>query len=197
MSTNVLSQYFRYLPQLASEDASSFLRHLTHHSGFLATHILPLLAHIKTAREPYIAATFGTREASTCLQVFVWPAHATTTIHDHTSWGAYHCVAGSLLEERYIRLDDGFQPNRAHLRKGWQRIWRQEDGVSAVGAYEQGIHRVANPGRRAAISLHLYGARIGTFDGRDYDPTRDVVCDRLETDTTVLTGLSESLVCCE
>jgi len=54
--------------------------------------------------------------------------------------------------------------------------------VSTVGAYEDGIHRVANLGSRPALSIHLYGPRMGTFDGRDYDPTRDFVCDRLEVD---------------
>jgi hypothetical protein len=26
--------------------------------------------------------------------------------------------------------------------------------------------------------VHLYGPRMGTIDGRDYDPSRDYVCDR-------------------
>jgi hypothetical protein len=29
-----------------------------------------------------------------------------------------------------------------------------------------------------AISVHLYGPQIGEIDGRDYDPSRDHVCDR-------------------
>jgi hypothetical protein len=28
--------------------------------------------------------------------------------------------------------------------------------------------------------MHLYGPRLGILDGRDYDPSRDFVCDRLE-----------------
>jgi hypothetical protein len=28
--------------------------------------------------------------------------------------------------------------------------------------------------------VHLYGPRLGEIDGRDYDPSRDYVCDRLE-----------------
>ena len=41
-----------------------------------------------------------------------------------------------------------------------------------------GIHRVGNPGGATAISVHLYGPRLGVVDGRDYDPSRDYVCDR-------------------
>ena len=40
------------------------------------------------------------------------------------------------------------------------------------------IHRVGNPGEGMAISVHLYGPRLGEIDGRDYDPSRDYVCDR-------------------
>jgi hypothetical protein len=29
----------------------------------------------------------------------------------------------------------------------------------------------------------MYGPRSGVFDGRDYDPKRDFVCDRLEDGT--------------
>jgi hypothetical protein len=51
-----------------------------------------------------------------------------------------------------------------------------------VGAYAAGIHRISNTSGRPAISVHLYGPRQGVFDGRDYDPTREFVCDRLEAD---------------
>ena len=59
-------------------------------------------------------------------------------------------------------------------------MWRREDGASTVQPYEGGIHRIANAGNRPAISVHLYGPRMGLLDGRDYDPARDMVCDRLE-----------------
>ena len=101
---------------------------------------------------------------------------------DPLSWAAYHCVVGSLIEERYERLDDGAQPSTARLRKLWQRSLRNEDGASTVGAYAAGIHRISNTSGRTAISVHLYGPRQGMFDGRDYDPTREFVCDRLEPD---------------
>ena len=90
---------------------------------------------------------------------------------------------GKTLEKTL--LEHGAQPNKASLRKQWQRVWSRPDGASTVGAYENGIHRVANSGRRPATSLHLYGPRTGVFDGRDYDPSRDFVCDRLELDELV------------
>jgi hypothetical protein len=88
-------------------------------------------------------------------------------------------VVGSVLEERYDRLDDGSQPNHARLKKVWQLWWSREDGASTVLPYEGGIHRVGNPSESPAISMHLYGPPIGEVDGRDYDPCRNSVCDRL------------------
>jgi hypothetical protein len=46
--------------------------------------------------------------------------------------------------------------------------------------YEGGIHRVGNTTAKPAISIHLYGPRLGEIDGRDYGPSRDYVCDRHE-----------------
>ena len=169
------------LPELDLADAVPALAHLVRDPVFQGAQILPLLERGSRAGEPYIAHTYGVQERSACLQIFVWPAGSSTQIHDHTSWGAYCCAAGSLLEERYERLDDSAQPHTARLRKLWQRVWRSGDGVSTVLPYEGGIHRIANPNDRPVVSMHLYGPRMGVFDGRDYDPSRDFVCDRLET----------------
>ena len=68
----------------------------------------------------------------------------------------------------------------ARLKKAWQLWWSPEDGASTVLPGDGGIHRVGNPGEGVAVSVHLYGSRIGEVDGRDYDPSRDYVCDRRE-----------------
>lgn len=114
------------------------------------------------------------------LQVFVWPPGTGTRVHDHSSWRAYCCAVGSVLEKRYERLDDGSRPDHARLKKVWQLWWSREDGASTVLPRDAGIHRVGNPGESVAISVHLYGPRMDEVDGQDYDPSRDHVCDRLE-----------------
>jgi predicted metal-dependent enzyme (double-stranded beta helix superfamily) len=124
------------------------------------------------------------------LQLFLWPAGAWTPIHDHTSWGIYVCVAGSLLEDRYVRVDDGVEPGRAHLRREWRSIWRPGQ-QSHLLPYAGGIHRVANPSLGPAASLHLYGPRMSDMDGRNYDPHTDMVCDRpIETPRRSLARLA-------
>jgi hypothetical protein len=85
-----------------------------------------------------------------------------------------------MLEERYERLDDGSQLEHARLKKVWQLSWSREDGVSSVLPYDEGIHRVGNLGSKRAISVHLYGPQEGELEGRDYDSSRDYVCNRRE-----------------
>ena len=167
--------------ELALQRAVPFLAHLVRDPSFLDTHLLPLLEEARRAEDWYVAHRYDAQDDSYSLQIFVWPPGTKTQIHDHTSWGAYCCAVGSVLEERYERLDDGSQLNHAHLKKVWQLSWNKEDGASTVLPYDEGIHRVGNPGgKNASISVHLYGPRIGELDGRDYDASRDYVCDRTE-----------------
>jgi predicted metal-dependent enzyme (double-stranded beta helix superfamily) len=164
----------------ALQRAAPILAHLVRDPAFLDAYVLPLLQEARRNEDWYVAHRCDGQDDSYSLQVFVWPPGTRTQIHDHTSWGAYGCVLGSVLEERYERLDDGSQFNHARLKKVWQLSWSTEDGVSTVLPYDEGIHRVGNPGSKTAISVHLYGPRKGELDGRDYDASRDYVCDRTE-----------------
>jgi Cysteine dioxygenase type I len=178
--TNELEKLSNLPTQLALQSAAPFLAHLVREPAFLDACVLPLLQTARIIEDWYVAQRCDGQDGSYSLQVFVWPEGSRTQIHDHTSWGAYCCVAGSVLEERYERLDDGSQLEYAHLKKVWQLSWSKEDGVSTLLPYDEGIHRVGNVGSKTAISVHLYGPRIGEFDGPDYNPSRDYVCDRRE-----------------
>ncbi len=167
--------------ELALQQAAPLLAHLVKDLTFLEVEILPLLEEARGTEEDwYVAHSYEGKDHSFSLQVFVWSPSTETMIHDHSSWGVYCCAVGSVLEERYERLDDGSRPHHAHLRKVWQLLWSTEDGASSVLPHDGGIHRVGNPTDSVAISAHLYGPRIGEVDGRDYDPSRAYVCDRLE-----------------
>jgi predicted metal-dependent enzyme (double-stranded beta helix superfamily) len=158
--------------------AVPFLSRLSNDRAFLDAHVLPLLQGATEVEDWYVAYDCNGPDDSYSLQVFFWPTGSRTKIHDHTSWGVYRCVVGSVLEERYERLDDGSRPNHASLKKVWQLRWSREDGASSVLPYEEGIHRVGNAGESPAISMHLYGPPMGEVDGRNYDPSRNYVCDR-------------------
>jgi hypothetical protein len=167
-------------PALTLRQAVRLLAHLARDPAFLDVYVFPLLEGVRSADDWYVARIYDVSNDYCSLQVFVWPPGTATQIHDHTCWGAYCCASGSVLEERYERLDDGSRLNHARLKKIWSRVWSRGDGVSTVLPYDGGIHRVGNVVGETAISVHLYGPRIGELDGRDYDPLRDYVCDRTE-----------------
>jgi predicted metal-dependent enzyme (double-stranded beta helix superfamily) len=162
-------------------EAIPVLSRLVSDPDFLDSHVLPFLEEAGSrAKDWYVAYRHDAPDGSYSLQIFVWPPGSETRIHDHSSWGAFCCMVGSILEERYERADDGSLPDHARLKELWRREWRREDGISIVLPYERGIHRVGNPAEEPAISVHLYGPRLGEIDGRDYDPSQDYVCDRPE-----------------
>jgi predicted metal-dependent enzyme (double-stranded beta helix superfamily) len=167
-------------PTQALPRAADFVTDLVQDHSFLKSHVLPFLEEARSAEDWYVARRWDSPEGSFSLQVFVWPAGTRTRIHDHSSWGAYACAAGIVLEERYERLDDGVRQDHARLEEVWQLPWSPRDGASTVLPGDEGIHRVGNPYSEVAVSVHLYGPRMGEVDGRDYDPSRDYVCDRLD-----------------
>ena len=181
LDTNELQKLSELPTELALQQAAPFLANLVKDPTFLEAEILPLLDEARgTGEDWFVAQSYEGKDHSCSLQVFVWPPGSATRIHDHCSWGVYFCAVGSVLEERYERLDDGSRPDHAHLKKIWQLLWSREDGASSVLPHDGGIHRVGNASDSLAISVHLYGPRIGEVDGRDYDLSRDYVCDRRE-----------------
>ena len=162
--------------EVALWEAIPLLSSLMNDAAFLGSHVLPLVE--ETAEDWYVAHRHDSQDGSYSLQIFVWPPGSRTRVHDHSSWGGFFCAGGSVLEVRYERLDDGSVPDHARLKELWRVEWGREDGISTVLPYEGGIHRVGNPSEEPAISVHLYGPRLGEIDGRDYDPLRDYVCDR-------------------
>jgi predicted metal-dependent enzyme (double-stranded beta helix superfamily) len=181
LDTNELQKLSELPTELALQQAAPFLAHLVKDPTFLEAEILPLLEVARgTEANWYVAHSYRGVNHSYSMQVFVWPPSTETKIHDHSSWGVYCCAVGSVLEERYERLDDGSRPDHARLKKIWQLLWGTEDGASNVLPHDGGIHRVGNPSDSVAISVHLYGPRVGEVDGRDYDLSCDYVCDRRE-----------------
>jgi predicted metal-dependent enzyme (double-stranded beta helix superfamily) len=181
VDTNQLQRLSELPTEPALQQAAPFLVHLTKDLDFFEGEIRPLLEEARGVEgDWYVAHKLGDKDRTYSLQVFVWPPNAETMIHDHASWGVYCCAVGSIFEDRYERLDDGSRLDHARLKKTRQRMWRREDGASSVLPHDGGIHRVGNPGDDVAISVHLYGPRLGEVDGRDYDPSCDYVCDRRE-----------------
>src|SRR5215213_10170773 len=119
LDTTKLEKLSNLPTQVALQKAAAFLTHLVRDPAFLDAHAFPLLEEARGVEDWYVAHRYDGQDSSYSLQIFVWPAGTRTQIHDHTSWGAYRCVVGSVLEERYERLDDGSQLNHARLKKSW------------------------------------------------------------------------------
>jgi predicted metal-dependent enzyme (double-stranded beta helix superfamily) len=168
--------------------AAAFLANLVRDRSFLQSHVVPVLEEAQGAERWYVARRWHDPDGTFSLQLFVWPAGTRTMIHDHSSWGAYACASGTVFEERYERLDDGSRHEHARLEEVWHLEWSPEDGASTVLPGNGGIHRVGNPYEGTAVSVHLYGPRLEAVDGRDYDPSRDYVCDRLDDSEEEMEG---------
>ena len=97
--------------QVALGKAIPILSDLVNDAHFLASHVLPLVE--EWAEDWYVAYRHDDPEHSYSVQVFVWPPGSATRVHDHSSWGAFCCVVGSVLEECYERAHDGL-PTHSH-----------------------------------------------------------------------------------
>jgi 3-mercaptopropionate dioxygenase len=94
---------------------------------------------------------------------FVWGPGQATPIHDHTVWGLVGVLRGAELSQAYERRGDALAATG--------EVHRLEPGqVEAVSPTVGDIHRVANAfDDRTSISIHVYGADIGTVKRSTYD----------------------------
>src|SRR3712207_210547 len=125
--TNELRKISELPTELALRRAAAFLVDLVKDPDFVASQIVPSLEDARDREAWYVASRHDAEDGSYSLKVFVWPPGTGTQIHDHVSWGAYHCAWGTVLEERYERLDDGSRAEHARLKKIWQLWWSPED----------------------------------------------------------------------
>ena len=88
-------------PEMALQEAIPVLSRLVDDHDFLDSHVLLHLEEAVRAEDWYVAYRRDDPDHPYSLQVFVWPPGTATAIHDHSSWGAFCCVVGSVLEVRY------------------------------------------------------------------------------------------------
>ncbi|MBO9546309.1 cysteine dioxygenase [Caulobacter sp.] len=94
---------------------------------------------------------------------FVWGPGQATPVHDHTVWGLVGVLRGAELSQAYER--------RGEALAAAGEVQRLEAGqVEAVSPTVGDIHRVANAfDDLVSISIHVYGADIGTVKRSTYD----------------------------
>lgn len=103
-----------------------------------------------------------------CVVSFVWLPGQVTPIHDHRVWGVIGVLRGEERNERFRRL-----PGTGLEVVGVDTLVVGD--LEVVSPRLGDIHRVSNVGSQTAVSIHVYGANIGTVERRIYDPDTGAV----------------------
>jgi predicted metal-dependent enzyme (double-stranded beta helix superfamily) len=94
---------------------------------------------------------------------FVWGPGQRTPVHDHTVWGVIGVLRGAELAIPYEVADDGLTAGAA--------VRLEPGDVQCVSPSIGDVHQVQNAyDDRVSVSIHCYGADIGTVRRHVYDP---------------------------
>lgn len=107
-------------------------------------------------------------DASLSLYTLVWLPGQWTPVHDHGSWGVVGVLEGVLEERSYVRtsLDRGADEGIALVRGGV--ILLAPGAVTSFVPNPDHIHVTGVPPERSrAVSLHLYGRMMNSFNTYD------------------------------
>jgi len=95
---------------------------------------------------------------------FVWGPGQKTPVHDHTVWGIIGMLRGAEVCERFEKQADG-----SYVSTGVETL--QPGMTDCVSPTIGDIHRVSNAyDDQVSISIHVYGADIGTVKRHVYVP---------------------------
>ncbi|RZL66329.1 MAG: cysteine dioxygenase [Variovorax sp.] len=95
---------------------------------------------------------------------FVWGPGQATPVHDHTVWGLIGMLRGAEYSLPYALQGDAAVPQGEAVRL-------EPGRVEAVSPTVGDVHRVHNAfDDRVSISIHVYGADIGTVQRHTYPP---------------------------
>jgi len=86
----------------------------------------------------------------------VWPTGYAGPIHDHGTWGVMAGYKGRVVVTSFRRLDDGTQDGMANISEVSRQLL-SEGMVALIRPPEEEVHRVENPFREPAVTVHLYG----------------------------------------
>ncbi|NAO28160.1 cysteine dioxygenase [Pseudomonas syringae pv. dysoxyli] len=95
---------------------------------------------------------------------FVWGPGQRTPIHDHRVWGLIGMLRGAEDSQGYLRNAQG------RLETSGPAIRLQPGQVEALSPHSNDVHQVSNAfSDQVSISIHVYGADIGTVKRAVYD----------------------------
>lgn len=98
-----------------------------------------------------------------CIVSFVWGPGQRTPVHDHTVWGLVGMLRGAETSTRYARQGSLLRESASAILYPGQ--------IETLLPEEGDIHLVSNAYQdRVSISIHVYGANIGTVRRHTFDP---------------------------
>ena len=105
------------------------------------------------------------------IQSFVWGPGQATPVHDHTVWGLVGVLQGAERCERFRQTPQGFVADGGP-------VLLERGQVDAVSPTVGDIHKVSNAFEdRTSISIHVYGANIGSTPRHVFDVGTGLVKD--------------------
>ncbi|MBB5192928.1 putative metal-dependent enzyme (double-stranded beta helix superfamily) [Silvimonas terrae] len=141
----------------------------------LAPLMLDLIEHAGTFLEPQHFRSdassytrnlvYNAPDAGLSLYALVWLPGQWTPVHDHGSWGVVGVVEGVLEERSYVRLSpDRSADSDIELARGGTLLLGRGAVTSFVPNPDH-IHVTGVPvNRERAVSLHLYGRTMNSFN---------------------------------
>lgn len=111
---------------------------------------------------------YNAPDGSLSLYALVWLPGQWTPVHDHGSWGVVGVAEGVLEERSYVRLtaDDARSTGISLVRGGV--VLLPAGAVSTFVPNPDHIHVTGvAAGRSSALSLHLYGRTMSSFNVYD------------------------------
>jgi hypothetical protein len=93
------------------------------------------------------------------LRLYIFGAGEHTWVHDHTSWGVSGSVFGKLEVVRYLREDDGSNPDQAQLARP-EHVVLWPGATEKTLPFDQGIHCTGNPSEGTTLMVSVYGTPL-------------------------------------
>lgn len=109
------------------------------------------------------------------IMVAIWPAGATSGVHDHAGkWVVEGVYRNKLHTVRYKRLDDGTRSGYAELRETVALDLHPGDVAHVLSPNEE-VHDFINTTHDPVVSVHLYGGDISKETLNYFDPAAKAV----------------------
>lgn len=108
------------------------------------------------------------------ISAVVWGPGDNAKAHNHDTWGMVGVVENEIQETRFIRKDDGGDPEHAKIEP--TKVLTNKAGmVSCLIAPRDDIHEMNNVTDRDTVEIHVYGKDLTNMPRLRFDVTGGTV----------------------